>query len=213
MVERQIRGRGIKDPSVLAAMEKVCRHLFVPEGVRSHAYDDGPISIGMGQTISQPYMVAIMTQCLEPKPDDLVLEVGTGSGYQTAILAEIVKEVHSVERIPELASRAEGILSRCAYTNARVHQGDGSLGLPDHAPFDGILVTAGSPEIPEPLLEQLKPGGRLVIPVGDTYHQVLVKVVRDVSGVRKENVTGCVFVPLIGMYGWGENHRPNRLHS
>jgi len=210
MVERQIRGRGIQNASVLEAMTKVCRHRFVPESHQSHAYEDSPVSIGQGQTISQPYMVAIMTECLQPKADDKVLEIGTGSGYQTAILAELVKEVHSIERIPELAERAKEILNRCGYDNISIHQGDGSLGLPEGAPFDGILVTAGSPEIPEPLIEQLKTGGRLVIPVGDAHHQTLLQVVRDENGITRENVTGCVFVPLIGMHGW-ESDRSKRL--
>jgi len=205
MVERQILGRGVRNGRVLNAMETVQRHLFVPESLRAHAYEDSPVSIGLGQTISQPYMVALMTECLDPEPNHRVLEIGTGSGYQTAILAEIVKEVHSIERIAELAERAEQVLSRSGYENVWIHEGDGSLGWPASAPFDGILVTAGSPEIPEPLLEQLVPGGRLVIPVGDAYHQTLVKVTREERGVRKENVTGCVFVPLIGRHGWGED--------
>jgi protein-L-isoaspartate(D-aspartate) O-methyltransferase len=202
MVERQIRKRGVRDERVLGAMEKIPRHRFVPENSRDHAYEDGPLSIGSGQTISQPYMVALMTECARPEPDDRVLEVGTGSGYQTAILAELVREVCSVERIPELAERAEGLLSRLGYENVSFRVDDGSQGWKEKAPFDAIIVTAGAPEIPDPLVEQLEVGGRLVIPIGNAHHQTLCTVNKERGGIRTEEGTGCVFVPLIGTFGW-----------
>jgi len=204
MVEDQLRRRGIRDRRVLEALAKVPRHRFVPEGLQDYAYDDGPLSIGESQTISQPYMVALMTECLALQPEDRVLEVGTGSGYQAAVLAELVREVHSIERIPVLYERAARHLSDLGYRNARLHMGDGSLGLPEHSPYEGILVTAGAPDIPAALVGQLAPGGRLVVPVGGPYHQTLFRVVRDREGIRKESVTGCVFVPLIGAQGWEE---------
>ncbi len=204
MVEYQIRRRGIRDPRVLGAMERVPRHQFVAADLREHAYEDNPLSIGRGQTISQPYMVALMTESVVPRPDDRVLEVGTGSGYQTAILAELAREVYSVEKIPELAERAKGLLSRLGYENVWVRIGDGSTGWVEEAPFDVIVVTAGAPEIPAPLVEQLGVGGRLAIPVGSAYHQVLNIVRKERDGIRKVEGTGCVFVPLIGTFGWKE---------
>jgi len=204
MVERQIRKRGVRSYRVLAAMEKIPRHRFVPEDSCHHAYEDSPLSIGKGQTISQPYMVAVMTECAAPEPDDRVLEVGTGSGYQTAILAELVREVYSIERIPELAERAEGLLSRLGYENVSIRVGDGSEGWSEKAPFDAIIVTAGAPEIPDPLVEQLEAGGRLVIPIGSAHHQTLCTVKKERNRIRKEEGTGCVFVPLIGTFGWEE---------
>jgi len=203
MVEHQIRRRGVRNARVLAAMERIPRHRFVPEKLRDYAYDDSPLSIGDGQTISQPYMVALMTENVAPERDDRVLEVGTGSGYQTAILAELVQEVYSIERIPALAERAERLLSRLGYKNISIRVGDGSQGLCEEAPFNGILVTAGAPEIPEPLVEQLEVGGRLVIPIGGAYHQTLYTVIKEEEGIRKVAGTGCVFVPLIGTHGWG----------
>ncbi len=211
MVEYQIRRRGIRNPRVLAAMEKVPRHRFVAVDSRDHAYEDGPLSIGRGQTISQPYMVALMTESIAPEPDDRVLEVGTGSGYQTAILAELAREVYSIEKIPELAERAEGLLSRLGYGNVAIRVGDGSEGWIQEAPFDAIVVTAGAPEIPAPLVEQLGVGGRLVIPVGSAYHQRLNIVRKEREGIRKEEGTGCVFVPLIGTFGWKE--KASERHS
>jgi len=205
MVDHQIQGRGVADPGVLAAMLKVPRHLFVPDKMRGQAYDDNPISIGFGQTISQPYIVALMTERLSPGRADRVLEVGTGSGYQAAVLAELAGQVFSIERIPELVIKARNTLSSLGYQNVTVQEGDGTLGLPEEAPFDGILVSAGSPEIPASLVGQLKVGGRLVIPVGDAYHQTLYRVTRQ-SGdeIRREPITGCVFVPLIGAFGWSD---------
>lgn len=211
MVEQQIRRRGVRNPQVLAAMERVPRHRFVPENLWDCAYDDSPLSIGEGQTISQPYMVALMTETVAPDPGDRVLEVGTGSGYQTAILAELVREVYSIERIPALAERAERLLARLGYENVSIRVGDGSQGLREEAPFNGILVTAGSPEVPAPLVEQLEMGGRLVIPIGDAYHQTLTTVCRGEEGIRKVKGTGCVFVPLIGTYGWDE--KPSGRYS
>lgn len=204
MVEHQIRKRGVRNARVLAAMEKVPRHRFVPESASDHAHEDSPQSIGKGQTISQPYMVALMTETLGPEPHERVLEVGTGSGYQTAILAELASEVYSIERIPELAERAEALLSLLGYRNVSVRVGDGSEGWSEKAPFDAILVTAASPEIPEPLVEQLKVGGRLVIPIGSAHHQTLCTVEKEKDGIRTKEGTGCVFVPLIGTFGWAE---------
>ncbi len=211
MVEHQIRKRGVRSCRVLAAMEKIPRHRFVPENSYDQAYEDSPLSIGKGQTISQPYMVAVMTECAAPEPDDRVLEVGTGSGYQTAILAELVREVYSIERIPELAERAEGLLSRLGYENVSIRVGDGSEGWSEKAPFDAIIVTAGAPEIPDPLVEQLEVGGRLVIPIGSAHHQTLCTVKKERNRIRKEEGTGCIFVPLIGTFGWEE--KPSGRHS
>ena len=171
MVERQIRSRGISDPAVLSAFLKVPRHLFVPE--KMLAYDDSALPIGAGQTISQPYMVALMTSLLELKKSDKVLEIGTGSGYQAAILAELSKEVISIERVRPLADHAEAVLKSLDYTNISIYVGDGTEGFPEKAPYDAIIVTAGCPEIPKPLLSQLKDGGRLVIPIGDRFSQIL----------------------------------------
>jgi protein-L-isoaspartate(D-aspartate) O-methyltransferase len=211
MVEHQIRRRGVRDCRVLAAMEKIPRHRFVPENLRDQAYEDSPLSIGKGQTISQPYMVALMTECAALETDDRVLEVGTGSGYQTAILAELVREVYSIERIPELAERAEGLLSGLGCENVSIRVDDGSEGWSEKAPFDAIIVTAGAPEIPDPLVEQLEVGGRLVIPIGSAHHQTLCTVKKERNRIRKEEGTGCVFVPLIGLFGWEE--KPSGRHS
>ncbi len=204
MVERQIRKRGVRNSRVLAAMEKVPRHRFVPEDSSEHAYEDSPLSIGKGQTISQPYMVAVMTESAVPEAHERVLEVGTGSGYQTAILAELAREVYSIERIPELAERAKGLLGRLGYENVFIRVGDGSEGWGEMAPFDAIVVTAGAPDIPEPLVEQLGLGGRLVIPIGSSHHQTLCTVRKETKSIRKEEGTGCVFVPLIGTFAWEE---------
>jgi len=192
-------------------MERIPRHRFVPENSCDHAYEDSPLSIGKGQTISQPYMVALMTECAAPEPDDRVLEVGTGSGYQTAILAELAREVYSIERIPELAESAEGLLSQLGYENVSIRVDDGSKGWSEKAPFDAIVVTAGAPEIPDPLVEQLGVGGRLVIPIGNAHHQTLCTVTRERNGIRMEEGTGCVFVPLIGRFGWEE--KPSGRYS
>ncbi len=202
MVDYQLRDRGIQDPNVLSAMEKVPRHLFVPEEFQEHAYEDHPLSIGYGQTISQPYMVGIMTELLELNKTDKVLEIGTGSGYQTAILAEIAEYVVSIERIKQLADDAENRLKNLGYTNIKIICGDGSRGYPPEAPYDAIIVTAGSPEVPESLKKQLNEGGRLVIPVGGTSLQVLLKITRMGNEYTIEKHTSCIFVPLIGSEGW-----------
>nr|HID57927.1 protein-L-isoaspartate(D-aspartate) O-methyltransferase [Desulfobacterales bacterium] len=202
MVSTQIEARGITDERVLAAMRKVPRHLFVSEALRDQAYGDFPLPIGHQQTISQPYIVAEMTQALNLDKDDRVLEVGTGSGYQAAILAELAFRVYSIERIHPLLIRARKILDQLHYTNVVTKYSDGTWGWPEESPFDAIIVTAGAPDIPKPLLDQLEMGGRMVVPVGDSFSQSLVKVVRDREGIRKTNLGGCRFVKLIGDHGW-----------
>ena len=202
MVEVQLKGRGIKDKRVLEAMGKVPRHRFVEKKFQSTAYADYPLSIGEKQTISQPYMVALMTQCLKLQGDEKVLEVGTGSGYQVAILAELAKEVYSIERIASLARRARKILPELGYPNIRFKVGDGTRGWEKHSPYEGIMVTAGSPDIPQSLVDQLSEGGRMVIPVGGNFSQELVVVRKWKGKVEKKNICGCVFVPLIGKFGW-----------
>lgn len=207
MVRRQLIPRGIKDKKVLDAFLQVEREKFVPSSVKEDAYGDFPLSIGEGQTISQPYMVALMTQCLKLTGKEKVLEIGTGSGYQTAILARLSKQVYSVERIPALAYRAKKILQQMNYTNVKIFIGNGSLGLEEYAPYDRILVTAGAREVPPPLLDQLKEKGRMVIPVGDAYSQELKVIDKTENGeINSWAVERCVFVPLIGQYGWeGKN--------
>jgi len=205
MVERQLRVRGLTDERVLKVMEKVPRHLFVEESLRHRAYDDCALPIGKGQTISQPYMVAMMTEVLAPEPDSRVLEVGTGSGYQAAVLAELVSEVYTIERNPALSRRAEEILKNLGYSNVHLFTGDGSLGLPEHAPFDRILITAASPDVPAPLKDQLVDGGLLVAPVGGRFSQQVVRLEKRGTDFRERYFTPCVFVPLIGKYGWDEN--------
>jgi protein-L-isoaspartate(D-aspartate) O-methyltransferase len=204
MVARQLEPRGIRDPRVLAVMGELPRHRFVPRFLRVLAYEDRPLPIGSGQTISQPYIVALMTQCLDPPADGRILEVGTGSGYQAAILSRLCREVHSIERLPELASRAVRTLRTLAIGNVTVRVGDGTLGLPGFAPFDGIVVTAGAPAVSPPLLAQLADGGRLVAPVGDRESQRL-ELWRKAGGrLDRELVTLVTFVPLIGAHGWRE---------
>ncbi len=202
MVQEQLVARGIKDPRVIEAMLKVPRHLFVEEALANRAHDDRPLPIGQKQSISQPYMVALMTEALELKGDEKVLEIGTGSAYQTAILAELARNVFSIEKIRTLATRARTILDQLQYYNIAIHVGDGTLGWSDHAPFDAILVTAGSPTLPQPLVEQLALGGRLVIPLGDERSQVLKRVRRTSSGFEEEQLGECRFVKLWGKYGW-----------
>lgn len=204
MVQNQIVARGVKDDRVLSAVEKIPRHLFVPEGVRTHAYDDRPLEIGEGQTISQPYMAAYMTQVLEVAPEDKVLEVGTGSGYQAAVLSVLSARVHTIERFPDLAQRAGHVLNRLACDNVCIHVGDGTLGYPEAAPYNAIIVTAGAPEVPEALKQQLAPGGRLVCPVGRRENQRLVRMRREGDTLVAEDLMGCLFVPLIGAHGWSE---------
>jgi len=202
MVETQLIPRGITDKRVLDAMRRVERHLFVPEFVRHSAYDDMAISIGDDQTISQPYMVAVMTELLELKGFEKVLEVGTGSGYQAAILAELAGEVYTIERISALADIARKRLTDIGYENIYVIVGDGARGLEDKAPFDRIIITAAAPDIPEPLISQLAEGGVIVAPVGERFSQILIKGKKDKGVFVKEYHTPCVFVPLIGEYGW-----------
>jgi len=202
MVYEQIEGRGITDHRVLRAIGKVPRHLFVPEHLRQQAYADGPLPIGSGQTISQPYIVALMTELLHLQPSDRVLEVGAGSGYQTAILAELAAEVNGVERLPELAQLATGRLSSMGYQNVTIHVTDGSEGFPNAAPYDAILVAAAAPTVPKPLIEQLGEGGRLVIPVGGTYDQVIERLTREGKAIHRERLTPVRFVPLIGKHGF-----------
>lgn len=206
MIESHIKSRGIDDHEVLNAIMKVPRHLFVEEALRSQAYGDYPLPIGEKQTISQPYIVALMTAALLLKKGDRVLEIGTGSGYQTAILAQIVSRIFSIERIPQLARRARKILDDlgCAHVHLRV--GDGTLGWPEEAPFDAIIVAAGAPKVVETLCRQLAVGGRLVIPVGDAEGQKLRRVTRVSSDAyREEDLVDCRFVPLIGSGGWPES--------
>jgi len=202
MVGGQLKSRGISDERVLQAMGKVPRHHFVPLESRESAYIDGPLPIGEGQTISQPYMVALMTQCLELKGSEKILEIGTGSGYQSAVLIELARELYTIERIQSLAERAKKKLLELGYDQFHIKVDDGTKGWPEEAPFDGIIVTAGAPEIPEILVNQLSEGGRLVIPVGSRYSQRLYKCIKRVGRCIKEEDTMCVFVPLIGEYGW-----------
>lgn len=202
MVKEQIVSRGIKDPRVIEAFLKVPRHRFVLEKDIYEAYDDHPLPIGEGQTISQPYMVALMTECPGLEGGERVLEIGTGSGYQSAILAELAKEVYTVERFPRLAERAGIILSELGYKNVCIKLGDGSLGWEEFSPYDGIIVTAASPEIPPPLIGQLGERGRLVIPLGESFSQVLTVVEKCKDKIDSRQICGCVFVPLVGKYGW-----------
>lgn len=202
MVDEQLIPRGIVDERVLDAFRKVPRHSFVSDRNLFNAYGDFPLPVGEGQTISQPYIVALMTQILNLKVNSKVLEIGTGSGYQTSILAELAGGVYSVERIDVLAERARLRLEESGYKNVRVKVGDGTEGWDEFAPYDGIIVTAGAPAIPAPLVEQLAEGGRMVIPVGDTFSQMLKVVKRSAGEVITEDISGCVFVPLIGRYGW-----------
>jgi protein-L-isoaspartate(D-aspartate) O-methyltransferase len=196
MVRTQIEARGVKDPRVLEAMRTVPRHLFAPEAQRHNAYDDGPLPIGHGQTLSQPYIVAVMTEELAPEAGDVVLDVGTGSGYQAAVLAKLVKQVISIEIVPQLADAARERLAALGYANVEVITGDGWRGLPERAPFDGILVAAAPPEVPPALLEQLAPGARLVIPIGE-WQQDLRVYERTARGLSERTLFGVRFVPLV----------------
>jgi protein-L-isoaspartate(D-aspartate) O-methyltransferase len=201
----KMESQGIKDPRVLRAVTAVPRHRFVPEAVVQRAYEDCALPIGYGQTISQPSLQALYLQTLKIGPDDKVLEVGAGSGYQTALLAELSSNVYAVERIPELTQRARDVLDALGYGNVALVTKDGTTGWAKYAPYDAILVGAAAPSVPDALVEQLKPGGRLLIPVGDRHHQELTLVRREADGgTEEETVTGCVFVPLIGRFGWGE---------
>jgi len=202
MVEYQLRGRGIRDGRVLDAMARVPRHEFVPERFQAQAYEDHPIPIGYGQTISQPYIVALMLEALALEPTDKVLEIGTGSGYQTALLAELAASVYSIERHAGLAQNAERVLAKLGYTNIVVLVGDGSEGLPQHAPFDAIIVSAAAPELPSTLVAQLRDGGRMVIPVGPAHAQELQLVQKQQGQLLVSYLEGCRFVPLITGQGY-----------
>ena len=204
MVEEQIIGRGIKDSRAIAAMKKVPRHLFVEEALQSQAYSDHPLPIGDKQTISQPYIVALMTEALKLEGREKVLEIGTGSGYQTAILAELAAKVFSIERIRSLAINARKLIYELGYLNVEIKFSDGTSGWAEESPFNAIIVTAGAPEIPQPLIDQLAIGGRLVVPVGDPYSQDLLRIIKTEQGMKKEDLGGCRFVKLIGKHGWEE---------
>jgi protein-L-isoaspartate(D-aspartate) O-methyltransferase len=204
MVRTQLRDRGIRDERVLSAMERVPRHEFIAPEFHAQAYDDCPLPIGEGQTISQPYIVALMLEALQLRPEDRVLEIGAGSGYQSALLAEMAAHVYAIERHASLARAAKEVLDQLGYDNVTLMIGDGSLGLPANAPYDAIIVAAAAPEIPEPLFEQLREGGRMVLPVGPQGAQDL-QLVEKVQGRRVvSTLSGCRFVPLIGDQGYGE---------
>ncbi len=202
MVRSQIEARGIKDPDVLSAFRRVPRHLFVSEALRDQAYGDYPLPIGEQQTISQPYIVAEMTQALELDKDDRVLEIGTGSGYQAAILAQIVYRVYTIERIRSLHIQARSLFDKLQYHNIVTRYGDGTKGWQQESPFNAIIVTAGAPEVPEILVNQLVVGGRLVVPVGNQHTQELIKIDRRGNSIQQSNLGGCRFVKLVGEHGW-----------
>lgn len=204
MVEEQLVERGISDLHVLAALSKVERHRFVAEALQVRAYDDKALPIGERQTISQPFMVGLMTQLLELRGGERVLEIGTGCGYQTAVLAEIAATVYTVERLASLATAARGTLDACGYSNVVNRVGDGTLGWAEEGPFDGILVTAGTPQIPRPLVSQLRTGAVLVFPIGEEELQTLVRIRKEEAGVQEEYFGDCRFVKLVGKYGWRE---------
>ncbi len=204
MVEQQIRARGITNLRVLGAMREIPRHLFIPPPYDRAAYGDAPLPIGNGQTISQPYIVALMTELLDPHPDDTILEIGAGSGYQAAILSLLVRHVTTVERIPEVADLAKKNLEKLGLKNISIIVGDGTRGCPDNAPYNGIMITAAAPAIPAPLIDQLAIGGVLVAPVGDREIQELVTVTKNKSGIVRLTHGGVRFVPLIGEYGWAD---------
>jgi protein-L-isoaspartate(D-aspartate) O-methyltransferase len=202
MVDEQVAQRGVADPRVLAAMRRVPRHRFVQEALRERAYGDHPLPIGEEQTISQPFIVGLMTSLLELSGREKVLEVGTGSGYQTAVLALLARRVCSIERLPRLAERARAVLESLGYDNVWIRVGNGALGWPDEAPFDRILVTAGGPAVPPPLVQQLAAGGRMVVPVGGPEHQTLMVVENAGGDIRQRAQGECKFVPLVGRYAW-----------
>ena len=202
MVEEQLAKRDIKDARVLAAMRKIPRHLFVAPAMQHRAYVNGALPIDCNQTISQPYMVAIMTEALRLRGGEKVLEIGTGSGYQAAVLAELGAKVFTIERMPQLATQARTKLEQSGYGNVAVISGDGTLGWPEFAPYDRIIITAGAPAIPEKLLNQLNEGGIMVVPVGGKDHQILKIIQRKGDTASSSDSVGCVFVPLIGIHGW-----------
>jgi protein-L-isoaspartate(D-aspartate) O-methyltransferase len=202
MVTRQLQARGIQNTRVLEAMRRTPRHLFVPDNVRPLSYDDRALSVGHEQTISQPYMVGIVLQALGLKPSERVLEVGTGTGYQAALLGQLAGQVETVELVPELAHQAETLLQTLGLTNVTVHVGDGSLGLPQRAPYDAIVVAAAAPHIPVRLLDQLTPNGRLLIPIGERHYQRLMRITKRGGSVEQDELGNCTFVPLVGEDGW-----------
>ncbi|MFC1658348.1 protein-L-isoaspartate(D-aspartate) O-methyltransferase [Candidatus Omnitrophota bacterium] len=204
MVQQQLIPRGIKDPRVIDALLKVERHKFIPEELRNSAYADYPVPIGEKQTISQPYIVALMTESLDLSCADRVLEIGTGSGYQTAILAELAQQVYSIERFPVLAKRAEALLKDLDYSNVKIKLADGTLGWVEEAPFSRIIVTAAAPKVPLPLIEQLTENGKMVLPLGEAFSQVLTVITKHEGQIKKEQICGCVFVPLIGEHAHKE---------
>lgn len=197
MVREQIEARGVKNPRVLEALRNTPRQEFVPAELHAHAYEDRPLSIGYGQTISQPYIVGLMTELLDPQPDHVALEIGTGSGYQAAVLAPLVRHLYSIEIVPELASRAQAALKRAGRRNVTVRHGDGYQGWPEHAPFDRIILTAAPPEMPQALLDQLKPGGRIVAPIGGRDQELLVYEKLADGSIRKRSVIPVMFVPMV----------------
>ncbi len=207
MIDSQLAHRGIKDKRVLDAMSKIPRHLFVPPEVTSIAYTDQPLSIGESQTISQPYMVALMSECLKLRGGEKILELGTGSGYQTAILSELGSSIYTIERISTLSIGAQGTLKHLGYENIKFKVGDGTLGWTENAPYDGIVVTAGAPGVSQVLIDQLSDGGRIVIPVGNSFSQELVVVSKINKKIKTKNICGCMFVPLIGKCGWNKERK------
>lgn len=206
MVRNQIERRGIKHPGILAAMRQVPRHLFVSMEYQSQAYADHPLPIDYDQTISQPYIVALMSELIRPQANDCVLEVGSGSGYQAAILSHLVSKVHSIDRHPGLVNQAQEVIDTLKLTNVQFHVGDGSLGLPEYAPFNAIIITAAAPMLPRPLLDQLKIGGRLVLPVGERWHQRLERWTRiSEDSFEHDQDIPVSFVPLVGQFGWSDS--------
>lgn len=204
MVEHQIHSRGIMNPRVLGAMREIPRHIFIPPPYDQSAYNDAPLPIGNDQTISQPYIVALMTELLDPQPGDHVLEIGAGSGYQTAILSMLVQQVTTIERIPDVADLAKKNLAKLGLKNISILIGDGTRGYPDNAPYNGIVITAATPKIPQPLIDQLKDGGILVAPVGSREIQELIMLKKIGTGIARSSHGGVRFVPLIGEYGWAD---------
>jgi len=205
MIDSQLKSRGISSFELLRAMSVVPREKFVSSEFIEAAYNDGPLSIGSGQTISQPYMVAMMTEALMLRKNDKVLEIGTGSGYQAAVLQEISSHIYSIERINSLAENAKALLGSLGYSDIKIKVGDGTSGWKEEAPFDAIIVTSGSPSVPETLMSQLSDGGRMIIPVGSMSHQHIIKITRTEGTFNKEELLSCVFVPLIGEHGWRES--------
>jgi protein-L-isoaspartate(D-aspartate) O-methyltransferase len=202
MIEQQLLARGITDARILNAFRQVERHLFVPESLREKSYEDRAVPIGFGQTISQPYMVGLLLQALALTGSEKVLEIGSGTGYQAALLSCLSHEVHSIDIVPELTSQAQANLTALGISNVRFYTGDGSHGLPQKAPFDAIIVAAGAPDIPQPLIDQLAEGGKLLIPIGDRKQQQLTLVQKTHSTVTRQTLGGCAFVPLLAMHGW-----------